>query len=109
LHIYRSIIEKSFPEQIKARKRSQKKTSDHQKILKEFEEHGKKDGSQTGSLSEEQMKMFIGGAILVLAAVVIVVLIVSILWSNPSACCCCNCCINFKYFQGVSQKKSFVR
>ena len=75
--MYRSIIEKSFPDEIKSRMNSQTKMTDYQKMLKQFEEYGKKDGGQSGSLPEDQIKMLIGGAVIVIAAILIVLLIVS--------------------------------
>jgi hypothetical protein len=57
---------------------SQIKLPDYLETLKEFEEHGKKDwGQQSGPLSEDQIKMLIGGAILVIVALLIILVLVS--------------------------------
>ena len=71
-------MEKFFPEKVKARVKSQKNMPEYHHILREFEKCGKKDGSVSQSLSEEQINM-ITGIILVAAAILIVVFLVSIL------------------------------
>ena len=75
--VYRSIIRKSFPEKAHRRVKSQKNVSDYDKILREFEEYGKKDGGVSQSISEEQMNLIIGGVLLAAAAILIVLLLVS--------------------------------
>ena len=72
-------MEKFFPEKVKARVKSQKNMPEYHDILREFEKCGKKDGSVSQSLSEEQINMITGGIILVAAAILIVVFLVSIL------------------------------
>ena len=81
--MYRSIIEKAFPEKLNFRVNAQMKLLDYQETLQEFEEHGKKDGGQPSrALSEEQLKLLVGGAVLVIVALLILLLIVSILYGN---------------------------